>query len=70
MINIIRFGSFVKMFESWHAPAVVVFYGSDVEVKQLEKRIYRNEYLRNRKNIVYHIVYRRQVCNALYTINI
>ena len=59
-----RFESFVKMFQSWRAPGVAVFYGTDAQVMQLQTKISRNEHLRHRKNLVYHIVYKRHVRNT------
>ena len=59
-----RFESFAKMFQSWRAPGVAVFYGTDAQVMQLQTKISRNEHLRHRKNLVYHIVYKRHVRNT------
>jgi glycosyltransferase-like protein LARGE len=47
--------------ENWEGPVIVVLYVTDGEALRLPQMIASSDVLQNRKNIAYHIVYKRGV---------
>jgi Glycosyl-transferase for dystroglycan len=60
-LTISRFPGLERMLSVWDGPASVAFHVKDDEVDRLTSMITESAALKKRKNVVYHVVYKRLV---------
>ena len=53
------------MLQYWTGPATVVAYVTDEEILLLFKKLQRSVAVQKRKNVAYHVVYKRHVSTHL-----